>query len=284
MKKEILLYNGTVKVYFEEKDWNGKKIHLYTNEKGEKIESNTGATGIIDKSDGLIGWAVKLMGLYLTRHFLGKPITDECIQTAKREWRRERDEAADIGTKIHEFAGQWITLKKKPEIPEEERVRNGVIAFLKFIKENNLEFICSERIVYSKKHKVIGRLDAISYDIDDGYLTLDDFKSSSGIYPEMILQTAGYLMMIEEEIKYLLKLPFKAIKSDEDKRLVELYKKCGGFKKRRIEWFGKESGEFIPKEFTNHKKDVKGFIAALETKKRVDELKNELKNGKKSIH
>jgi len=275
--EEIKLYNGTISITFEERDWNGKKIHIYKNDKGERIESNTGATGIIDKSTPLMWWATKLMGLYLSQNYLDKPITQEVIETAKKRWRDAKEEAADLGSDIHKWIDQWINLKKIPSMPENSKVLNGVNAFLKWFKENKVEFIANERIVYSKKHNVIGKLDAISYDTDDNFLALDDFKSSNGVYPEMVLQTAGYLMMIEEEIKYLLSIPFKSIKKENDKRLVELYKELGGFGKRRILRFGKDDGEFEVKEFSDHKKDIKGFIAAFHLKTRVKELEAELK-------
>ena len=279
MQKDIFFYNGTVKLSFEERDWNGKKIHVYKDEEGNRIESNTGATGIIDKSTPLMYWATKLMGLYLYQNYIIKaePITLGSIELAQKKWRDAKEEAADLGTEIHEWIDKWINLKKIPPMPENEKVLNGVNAFLKWHKENQVEFIANERIVYSKKHNVIGKLDLISYDTDDKFLSLDDFKSSKGIYPEMVLQTAGYLMMIEEEIEYLLSIPFKSIKSDDDKKLVELYKKSGGFGKRRILRFGKEDGEFEVREFTEHKNDIKGFLSAFALKTRVGELEKELK-------
>lgn len=279
MKKIFELYNGTVKIGFEERDWAGKKIHCYTDENDKKIESNTGATGIIDKSTPLMFWATNLMGLYLIQNYESKPINSEIIETAKKKWRDAKEEAADIGTEIHEWIDKWITMKKAPEIPEKTEVRNGIAAFLDWFKKNNLEFISNERIVYSRKNHVIGKLDAISYDLDDKYLSLDDFKSSKGIYEEMVLQTAGYLMMIEEEIEYLLSIPARSIKSPNDKKLVELYKKCGGFKVRRILKFGKVDGNFEAREFSDHKRDIKGFLAALALKNRVSELKKELTYG-----
>jgi len=277
MDNEILIYNGSVKIIFQERDWNGKKIHIYKDEKGNRIKSCTGITGIVDKSTPLMYWAVKLMGLYFIQNYIDKPITEEIIEIGKKKWRDAKEEAADYGTQIHDYVEKWITLKRKPEIPENEKVRNGVIAFLKWVKENKREFISSERIVYSKKYNVVGKLDSISYDIDNDYLSLDDWKSSNGVYPEMVLQTAGYLMMLEEEIKYLLSIPFKSIKKEEDKRLVELYKKLGGIKIRTLARFGKEDGEFEVKQFTDHKKDIKGFISALILEKRVKELEKELK-------
>lgn len=313
MKQEIKLYNGTVTIYFEEKDWNGKKIHLYTNEKGEKIESNTGVTGIIDKSTPLMWWTSRvnaertLMDLGIVPEYYFSEIKKEnqkqwdcleqnaidlklgtsniikSVRLGRNEYRDKKETAADIGTMIHEWIDKWINLKKRPPMPEDEKVKNGVIAFLDWFGKNHLEFIVNERIVYSLKHNVIGRLDGITNDLDDCYLSLEDFKSSNGIYEEMVLQTAGYLMMIEEEINYLLSIPFESIKSPDDKKLVKLYKKYGGFKKRRILKFGKDDGMFEVREFNNHKKDIKGFLAAFVLKNRVGELKKELHDGHQKI-
>lgn len=277
MKKEIKLYNETVSIFFEERDWKNKKIHIYTDENGKRIISNTGATGIVDKSTPLIFWAIRLMGEYLIQNYNRRPINEEIIETSKKRWRDVKEEAADIGTGIHEWIEEWLTSKKSPPMPEDEKIRNGVNAFLDWFGRNEVEFIATERVVYSKKNNVVGKLDGISHDLAEEYLSMDDFKSSKGIYAEMVLQTAGYLMMIEEEIQYLLSIPFGSIKSESDKKLVKLYKKYGGFKKRRILKFGKEDGMFEVKEFIKHKEDTKGFISALNLKRRIGELEKELR-------
>ncbi|MDD5065190.1 MAG: hypothetical protein PHQ35_10600 [Phycisphaerae bacterium] len=307
MKETKLLYNGTVKISFEEKDIYGKKCHIYTGEDGKTIKSVTNSTGVIDKSDVIAYWASRVNaekalillqvvpeGYFtelkaenkkqweeLERNAIDLSVKTEdiikAIQAGRGEYRVRKDVSADIGTEAHDFIKKWITLIKKPQIPENEKVRNAVIAFLDFIKKNNLEFISSERLVYSKKYNIVGTLDGIDYDLDDKCLSVDDWKSSNGIYPEMVFQTAGYLMMIEEEIQYLLTLPSKSIKSEEDQRLIELYKQCGGFAKRRLVRFGKYDGEFEVKEFTDHKKDIKAFLNAFGLKTRLDEVKKEFK-------
>lgn len=307
MKEEIKLYNGTVTVYFEERDWGGKKIHCYTDENNERIESCTGATGVIDKSGALNYWTSRVnaekalidMGIIPTNYFseikeenkrqwaeLLNNISNikidsrkiaQIIISSRGEYKNRKETAADIGTEIHEWIDKWINLKKRPQMPENNFTRNGIIAFLDWIGKSNTEFIMNERIVYSRKYHVIGKLDAVSYDADDEFLSLDDFKSSNGIYEDHILQTAGYLMMIIEEVEYLMSIPFSSIKNLEDKRLVKLYKKYGGFKKRRILRFGKYDGEFEPKEYNDHKKDIQGFLHALPLKNRIGELKKELK-------
>jgi hypothetical protein len=243
MLKEIALYNNKVKISFDEDK------HIFYDEKGKVLLSVTGATGVVDKSGALMGWAVKMALNFLRDKWLGKTetpvITEEDFIEASRQHRIKKQEAADIGTLIHE----WVSLKitgKNPEMPKDDKVVNGITAFLKFQKEHNLNWIESERYVYSKKHGYAGILDAIAE--EDGKLTLVDFKSSNGIYDDMFFQVAGYQIAYEEETE----------KKIERKLILR---------------FGKEDGEFEVKELDNSNKDKKAFLACLELKRRLNELK-----------
>src|SRR3990167_9002692 len=76
----------------------------------------------------------------------------------------EKEEAADFGTQIHDWAEHYIKFKlgkekMMPEMPEIKQVQVGVNAFLDWEKEYKVKFISSERIVYSKKYDFIGRMD-----------------------------------------------------------------------------------------------------------------------------
>lgn len=236
MLKEYKLYQGAVIRFDDEK-------HRFWNEKGEALLSVTSITGVIDKSAPLMGWAVNQMGDYLLAS-KEKKITEELINKAKREYRRLTKEAADIGTQIHQWVSDWI-LGKKPEMPVDERVVNGITAFLKFQKENKIKWVESERVIYSRKHQYAGILDAVGKMGRD--LVLIDFKSSNGIYPEFFLQTAGYKIAYTEETG-------KKI----DKRLIIR--------------FGKDTGEFEAKALDGDKKDERAFLACLQLKKRLREL------------
>ena len=249
MLKEILLYNGKVKIFFD-LGTPEKPKHIYKDEKGNVILSVTGATGIIDKSAALMGWVAKMMGLYLIDKFeSGVIINRGTIETAKKEYRRIAGEAADIGTEIHEWVSDWI-LGKKPEMPENEKVVNGITAFLKFQKQHKFKWLESERLVYSKKHNYAGTLDAIAKEGNN--LVLVDFKSSKAIYDDMRFQVAGYQIAYEEETG-------KKI----DKRMIIR--------------FGKEDGEFEVRELNEDAADKKVFLSCLNVKKRVKELLK--KNG-----
>jgi len=240
MLKEIKLYKGKEIIKFDE----GR--HIFYDAKGNVLLSVTAATGIIDKSGALMGWVAKMMGLYLLSEKKkgNDRITEALVNTAKQEYRRIKEEAADIGTEIHKWVSDWI-LGKKPEIPDNERVVNGINAFLKFQKEHKLKWIESEKYVYSKKHNYAGIMDAVAKEGKE--LVLVDFKSSNGIYDEMRFQVAGYQIAYEEETG-------KKI----DKRIIAR--------------FGKEDGEFEVKELDKDPEDKKVFLACLDVKRRMKEL------------
>lgn len=237
---ELNLYNGKEKITFDE------NRHIFYDGEGNKLLSVTAATGVIDKSGALMGWAVKMMGLYLLDQKLkgNKIITEGLINEAKREYRRLKTEAADIGTEIHKWVSDWI-LKKNPEMPDNEKVVNGIMAFLKFQKEHKFKWIESERYIFSKKYRYAGILDSIAK--EGNKLILVDFKSSNGIYDSMRFQVSGYKIAWEEET---------------GKKIDE----------RMILRFGKNDGEFEIKRLDNDAKDKKAFLNCLNLKKRLKEL------------
>lgn len=233
---------GDTTVFFDE-----EKHRFWRMENGKKVNilGVTSVTGVVDKSSALIGWAVKLARLYLSdRVEAGEPITLSEIEEACRQHTIRKKEAADIGTEIHSIVEKWIK-QQELEIPEDDRIRNGFDAFLKFQTEHKAKWIESEKIIYSQKHDYAGILDAVAE--IDGDLVLVDFKSSNGLYPEMSFQAAAYQLAYEEmtgkQIKY-----------------------------RLIARFGKEDGEFEVKRYDENQADKEAFLACLTLKRRLKQL------------
>jgi hypothetical protein len=246
--EEIKLYKGKIKIYFAERDWGGRKIHEYTDDEGNKLVSVTTITSLLDKSNFLLPWAVRMMGDYLLQTSPGQQITEGIINIAKVKWRDAKQEAADIGSEIH----NWIEQKIKglePAIPENEQVRNGAAAFLKWIKDSNIKFKETERVVYSKKYNYVGTCDW--YGTHGKELIIGDHKSSRGIYNEMRYQLAGYWLALEEEL---------------------------GKKISRgiIVKFDKETAEFEARgiDREDYLKDKEAFLGLLQLKRREVELAN----------
>lgn len=280
MLKEAKLYNETITLKFDDEK------HKYWDEKGNPLISNTGATSQIDKSGPLMGWAVKEVGTFFTKFWdIKKQYTEgekfDLIERAKKEFRYVSKKAKDIGKEIHEWVEEWIK-GEEPKMPEDEKVVNGITAFLKYQKKHKSQWLLSERLVYSKKHKVGGTMDAVELIEAEKSLCPVDFKSSSGVYDDMVAQMAGYQMMLEEELQYLLSLPFNTIKDPKDKILIRAYKKYGGFKDRKIIRFGKEDGEFEVKDLKGgYELDRDFFLGALAVKIRRDQLRKEwIENNK----
>lgn len=240
------LYNKTIKVFFWE-DY----FHTYTltdENKKDRLLSVTGITGVIDKSGALMGYVAKSMALFLLaeKEKGNDKVTEELVERAKKEYRNISKEAANIGTEIHKWIEEWIQCKGVGiDMPDDEKVLNGITAFLKFQNERKFKWLESERIVYSKKHKFVGTLDAVAKIGKE--LVLIDFKSSKAIYDEMKIQVAGYAIAWEEEMGKQ-------------------------FDRYMILRFDKITGEFEVTELDKIKESKKAFLNCLGLKKSLKEL------------
>lgn len=240
------LYNNSIELILDDK-------HIYWTNGVRIKDSSTGTVKIIDKSAPMMGWAIKLMALYLIDILdKGNVISEETILQAKKEYRKASKKAADIGSAIHEWIENWIK-GNKPEIPDDEKIANGITAFLKWqsgkMKFNKKD---SERLVLSKKYWYAGTLDAIATIGKDKVVI--DFKSSNDIYNEHRYQLASYWYAYEEEFGETLGYGL-------------------------IVRFDKETGNFDPDKNIlkisrkEYEKDFKAFLGALAIRKREEELK-----------
>ena len=250
-KKTINLYDGNVEITFY------PDSHRYLKD-GKPLISVTAATGIIDKSRVLIWWATNLMKDYLFEFVNNNEdfsLEDlyNAIEEAAKQHQVKKEEAADIGSQVHEWCEMYIKAKingdPEPEMPNDDKVLNGITAFLEWLSEHKVKFHCSERLVYSKKHNYVGTLDAIA--TVNGKKYLIDFKTSKGVYNEFFYQVAAYRAAYEEETG----------------------EKLDG---SIIIHFDKDTGEFEVIDIDNHKKDYKVFLACLTIKKREKELSKKI--------
>jgi hypothetical protein len=249
------LYNNSIEITFF------PDSHRYKL-KGEKtyLNSVTSITGIIDKSRILILWAIGLAGSHLRKYFeesKSNTFSPEelipVINEALNQHNVKREEAADIGTQVHDLALQISeALRDNKELPLlenlDERVANGISAFINWLTGNKVEFIECERLVYSKKYNFVGITDAII--LMNGKRYLIDYKTSkSGHYSEYKYQVAAYCLAYEEETG----------------------EKLDG---TAIVHFNKETGDFEHIEISNEDNIINQevFLACLKIKEREKEL------------
>lgn len=241
-KRIIELYSGEVKIEFL------PNSHSYRLD-GKPLISVSSALSVLDKP-ALKQWAVnRACDLLLAKVQACEQITPDLIEAARYEHRRFAKQEADLGSLVHLWAENFIRSEiegqPQPELPEDERYLNGVLAFLRWKKEYKIKFVSTERVVYSKKYNFVGMLDCEARVA--GKLCVIDFKTSSGFWDEYRFQTAAYQCAAEEE----------GSKYDAD---------------RIIARFDKNTGEFETREFGDLKKDFSVFTFALGIKERQKEL------------
>jgi hypothetical protein len=261
------LYQGTIQIEFYEKPY-----HYFTINGVRAPFSTTGITGLLDKP-ALKFWAANLGRDFLLEKFdNGERITRELIiEAAKQHTIRTRDEATS-GKEVHKWAEAYILnqieKKPKPEMPKDERVLNGVIAFLRWVDEHEIKFLASELPVYSKKYKFPGLMDCKFTMKDEKHKIIHggDFKTGSW---EIVKNTKGEITAEKPYNEHLYQVAGYTsadIEESGDKYGTDW-----------IIYFGKDTGEFKTFELNKPKareKNYKAFLGLLLAKKREVELKN----------
>ena len=163
------------------------------------------------------------------KSLLNELTSEEYIKECKGAPWRKSGEAMDIGTLVHDMisefhideikwrergkeyssaqAKNWFIMKlKSDEIRKKKlkkdvstKLKNCLGQFLKWREDVNFVIVSSEFTVYSDDHKFAGTVDALGYVNDK--LTLVDYKTSSGIWPDYDLQTSSYLCALLEMIR-----------------------------------------------------------------------------------
>lgn len=189
--------------------------HMYkvTDEKNglvkKRVKGVTTFLGIKDKSMPLVSWATETAGLHLYDILhKGETITMSDIRDAIGKHKQIKEEAATIGKEMHEWCEYFIKHKLKrpgyetaPKLPTDPQQLLGINSFLEWYTAHKVQFIDSERVVYSRKHQYIGTMDFDA--IIDGKRTGGDFKSSNGLYNTVLAQISAYQAAREEEAEYL---------------------------------------------------------------------------------
>lgn len=196
--KNLEIYGGELILkYVNSNDQHAYYIAERNKKTGEvgKFIRKSGVTtyiGIKDKSGPLKYWAVKLMWKHLKTILNDRAISKFDLDEAKGLHTVRLKEAATIGTKIHDWIEEYVK-GNKPPMPDEANVLQGVNAWLSWVEKNKIHFIASELMLYSKKYDFCGQMDYLAYVGDKWWeLYVGDYKTSNGLYNDVMLQTAAY--------------------------------------------------------------------------------------------
>ncbi len=263
------LYDGEINLEFDPKN------HIYRI--GDRIVYGvTSIVNVIGKP-ALIYWAVNQCIDNLKSIWEAGKSYDEIeilniLTTAKNIHTEKKNQSATIGDLAHKWIEDYIKAKiekyhrilylshlrtllydyliegtNTPTIPVNKQLENSINAFLKWEKENKVEWLESEKKIYSKQYDYAGTLDAEAKVNNE--LAIIDFKTSNGIYDEYFLQVAAYIQARKEETG-------------------------NDYKKAYIVRIGKD-GELEVKELDNFDKHLRVFLGALEIYKWQQDLRTE---------
>lgn len=186
----------------------------------------------------------------------------------------KKEEGATIGGMVHDWIDNFL-LGNKPAMPTDERVLNGVTAFLEWFEQNEVEIEVidgkkiNEKIVYSIDYDYVGKLDIVIRAKIPGkgnkkFRVLFDYKTNnwpedkktgetySRIYPEQRYQQAGYRLAWEEEL---------GLGDIGGRYLLSIDKLTGRF-----------NPHFLDEDQGAYEKDRDCFLAGLTLKRRDKEL------------
>lgn len=211
-KQEFSLYNGEVVLSFAEKS------HRYkVSDSGEKAQHCPSVTTILNvlAKPALVEWGIKCACNYVEENLkllvAGNSFSVQdvfkIVEQARTAHDRVREEAAEIGTNVHDILASWwrsqqnisdgLYMKSVVFDAGNETVAKCVHAALDWFSQHDLKPVKVEESQYSRIHKFCGRPDFIGR--IDGQLSVLDYKSTKALYPEVCLQETGYAMMHAEE-------------------------------------------------------------------------------------
>jgi hypothetical protein len=149
---------------------------------GTRVPGVTTIIGRFKESGGLIHWAWNL-GM------------------EGKDYREERDKAADAGTLAHDMIEAHI-LGQDPnavEGPEDllQKARQGYQAFRLWLEATDIEIVKTEMPLVSEEYRFGGTPDALGK-LHHGDYVLLDWKSSNRIYGDYLIQLSCYARLCEE--------------------------------------------------------------------------------------
>lgn len=165
----------------ENKSQSGRPKGGYYNLAGKRVPGCTTIISRWKESGGLINWAYQcgLDGLDINK---------------------VRDDAADAGTCTHDMIdchlhGRQFIVEGWPE-EVLAKAEHAFLGYLEWAQQSNLKMVASEQSLVSEKHQYGGTFDCV---LRSGSLRILDYKTSSGIYQDYLVQVAGGYSLLWEE-------------------------------------------------------------------------------------
>lgn len=152
-----------------------------------------GVTTIIRNSapaGGLLNWYARQAAEWAAQHteLIAELGESNWVKTAANAANDSRDAAAERGRAIHAAADALIDGKP---VDVAEEIYDRAVLVTKFLDTWRANVLARECVVFHTGHRYAGQFDLIA-ELADGNRWLLDYKTGTGIYPDVALQLAAY--------------------------------------------------------------------------------------------
>jgi hypothetical protein len=207
---ERILYNGRVKLCYDEGN------HRYsvslrqdhpTTEWSEPVSvpSVTAILSVVGSEGALVQWAANCAASFVASRLkpgivLTQKDIDALVGGARMAHSYERDDAARVGTVVHDWIRRYIAadMPESFDLPEGLTTRAACESARQWMKEVRYWPLLTETCVYSLKYGYAGTLDVVGMCSAKGVASIVDWKTSKRIYPKYRMQTAAYAKAYSE--------------------------------------------------------------------------------------
>lgn len=171
---------------------------------GQPVPSVTTIINRLGKGDALIQWAANCAVDHIASRINGPDVMlwaldwQTIFNEARKAHTAKKDTAADIGTRVHDYARLILQGQTPPE-PLDGPAQKAIEAFWRWVEGHKIEPYAVERRVMSRNGMYAGTTDF--YGLIDGRPAVLDFKTGKGVYDEAWWQTSAYVAALEEELK-----------------------------------------------------------------------------------
>jgi hypothetical protein len=171
------------------------------------VPSVTTVLAVIDKSKALVPWATKCsQDRFLEMVVPGRSYTEQEIQTIgcalQGASQKELERAGEIGSATHAWIERYLAARSTkqgwPLPPTDPQVRMRAKAARDWIKQSDIKPFGVERILYSRRNRVIGTTDLTTALTIQERTAVCDFKTSRSLHRTYELQLAAYRSMWAE--------------------------------------------------------------------------------------
>tara|TARA_R100000655_G_scaffold457_2_gene1859 strand:- start:743 stop:1372 length:630 start_codon:yes stop_codon:yes gene_type:complete len=160
---------------------------IYKNKNDKRLKS---VTTIIN---GNLGWSKGALIGWTRKHCLNG---DDSMKLLK--------EAGRIGTLAHIMIEEYInggSVILDDYTPSEiSQAKTAYYSFYRWFEDNNVEFYETELKLVSEKYQFGGTFDAVCE--VNGKIVICDWKTSSGVYDEFVIQLGAYRQLIKENLNH----------------------------------------------------------------------------------